>query len=63
VKVSTRWVKIARGRTDWVQLTVVIFYGPTDICPNKTCPSVIERSAGQRNMCVLNVVIERGRGP
>jgi hypothetical protein len=56
-------VKCNQERTDRVELTVVIYYGSTDITPSKTCPSVIQRSARQRKLCIPSGVIECGGSP
>jgi hypothetical protein len=55
--------KHSQRRTDWVELIVAIFHGSTNVAPIKTCPSVIQRTARQRNLCIRSVVIENGRSP
>ena len=49
-------------RTD-VELAIVKFNSSTNIAPNKTCTSVIECSARQRDLGLRSVVIERGCSP
>ena len=49
--------------TDWIKTTVVMRYGSSNVAPNETRPTVIERSACQRNLSLHIVVHERSGGP
>jgi hypothetical protein len=61
-KISACQVNIAWG-TDWVKKTIAIHNLSLKVAPNKTCPTVTERSALQRDFGLLIGVHGRSDSP